>query len=59
MHVRTSFRGFGRDAGGLVALLAVGVLATIWIAAKLPRTGILMYVKRPAPKQILGWLVAK
>ena len=42
-----------------VALLAAGVLATIWFAAKLFRTGILMYGKRPTPKQILRWLVEK
>ena len=44
---------------GSVALLAVGVLATIWFAAKLFRTGILMYGKRPTPKQILRWLIEK
>jgi ABC-2 type transport system permease protein len=42
-----------------VALLAVGVLATIWFAGKLFRTGILMYGKRPGPKEILRWLVER
>ena len=39
-----------------IALLAAAVLASIWLAAKLFRTGILMYGKRPSPREILRWL---
>lgn len=40
-------------------VLAVGVLVTIWAAAKIFRTGILMYGKRPGPREILRWLREK
>jgi ABC-2 type transport system permease protein len=36
--------------------LVLGVLATVWIAAKVFRTGILLYGKRPALGEILRWL---
>lgn len=39
--------------------LAAGVLATLWIAAQVFRTGILMYGKRPALREILHWLKEK
>ncbi len=39
-----------------VALLVLALLATIWLAAKIFRTGILMYGKRPSPREILRWL---
>jgi ABC-type uncharacterized transport system ATPase subunit/ABC-type Na+ efflux pump permease subunit len=41
---------------GTIALLAVSVLGTMWIAAKIFRTGILMYGKRPTPREVLRWL---
>jgi ABC-2 type transport system permease protein len=34
----------------------VSVLGTMWIAAKIFRTGILMYGKRPTPREVLRWL---
>ncbi len=39
-----------------IAVLIVGVLAAVWLAAKVFRTGILMYGKRPGPREILRWL---
>ena len=39
-----------------ILVLIVGVLATVWAAAKVFRTGILMYGKRPALHEILRWL---
>ncbi len=37
-------------------VLAASVLATVWLAAKVFRTGILLYGKRPGPREILRWL---
>jgi ABC-2 type transport system permease protein len=42
-----------------ILALVVGVLATVWAAAKVFRTGILMYGKRPALHEILHWLKEK
>jgi len=39
-----------------ILLLAVAVLAVTWAAAKIFRTGILMYGKRPGLLEILRWL---
>ena len=39
----------------LLAMIA-GVLVALWAAAKLLRTGILMYGKRPGAREILRWL---
>ena len=39
-----------------ILVLIVGVLATIWAAAKIFRTGILLYGKRPGPREVLRWL---
>jgi ABC-2 type transport system permease protein len=36
--------------------LAAGVLVTVWVAAKVFRTGILLYGKRPALGEMLRWL---
>jgi len=38
------------------ALLLVAVFAAIWLAAKIFRTGVLMYGKRPSLYEILRWL---
>ncbi|MFC1634831.1 ABC transporter permease [Planctomycetota bacterium] len=51
----------GADIGsveilGSIALLAVSVLAAMWIAAKVFRTGILMYGKRPGLMEVARWL---
>jgi ABC-2 type transport system permease protein len=39
-----------------IALLAVAVLGVMWAAAKVFRTGILMYGKRPGFVEVLRWL---
>lgn len=39
-----------------IVLLAAAVLAAIWVAAKVFRTGILMYGKRPGLREVLRWL---
>jgi len=39
-----------------IFLLATCVLLTIWAAAKVFRTGILMYGKRPSLKEVLRWM---
>jgi len=39
-----------------IVLLAATVLATIWAAAKVFRTGILMYGKRPGLREVIKWL---
>lgn len=39
-----------------IILLAVAVLIMIWVAAKVFRTGILMYGKRPGLREIARWL---
>jgi ABC-2 type transport system permease protein len=39
-----------------IVLLAAAVLATIWAAAKVFRTGILMYGKRPRLREVVRWL---
>jgi len=39
-----------------IALLAAAVLATMWVAAKVFRTGILMYGKRPGLLEVARWL---
>jgi len=38
-----------------IVLLAAAVLATIWAAAKVFRTGVLMYGKRPALSEVVRW----
>jgi ABC-2 type transport system permease protein len=40
-------------------VLTAGVLVTIWLAAKIFRTGILLYGKRPSPREVLRWLREK
>ncbi len=42
-----------------ILVLFAGVLVTIWAAAKVFRTGILLYGKRPGPREILRWLREK
>ncbi|MCU0916333.1 MAG: ABC transporter permease [Planctomycetes bacterium] len=42
-----------------ILVLIAGVLATMWAAAKVFRTGILMYGKRPGAREILRWLREK
>ncbi len=42
-----------------MALLVIGFLCTTWLAAKIYRTGILMYGKKPTWKEMLKWAVRK
>ena len=44
------------EIGLSILVLVVGVFVTIWAAGKVFRTGILMYGKRPGPREILRWL---
>jgi len=44
------------EIGASILLLAVAVLVVTWVAAKIFRTGILMYGKRPGPLEIFRWL---
>ena len=39
-----------------ILLLVIAVFATIWLAAKVFRTGILMYGKRPGLREICRWM---
>ena len=40
-------------------LLIIGFLCTTWLAAKIYRTGILMYGKKPSWKEMLKWALRK
>lgn len=42
-----------------IAILAISTYGAIWIAAKIYRTGILMYGKKPSWKEIGKWLTYK
>jgi len=44
------------EIGASILVLAAAVLLVTWAAAKIFRTGILMYGKRPGPLEILRWL---
>jgi len=44
------------EVAASVVLLAVAVLAMMWVAAKVFRTGILMYGKRPGLREVARWL---
>jgi ABC-2 type transport system permease protein len=39
-----------------ILVLVVGVLAVVWASAKVFRTGILLYGKRPSTREVLRWL---
>jgi len=41
-----------------VAALVAGCWISVWIAARIYRTGLLMYGKRPSPREILRWVRA-
>jgi len=42
-----------------IVLLIAGFIATTWLAAKIYRTGILMYGKKPTWKEMWKWAVRK
>lgn len=42
-----------------MVLLVIGFLCTTWLAAKIYRTGILMYGKKPTWKEMLKWALRK
>jgi ABC-2 type transport system permease protein len=42
-----------------MALLVIGFLCTTWLAAKIYRTGILMYGKKPSWKEMIKWAFRK
>lgn len=39
-----------------LALMVIGLLACVWLAARIYRTGILMYGKKPSVKELWRWL---
>ncbi|HXE61317.1 MAG TPA: hypothetical protein VN607_11455, partial [Gemmatimonadaceae bacterium] len=41
-----------------LAVLVVGCWFSVWVAARIYRTGLLMYGKRPSPREVLRWLRA-
>jgi ABC-2 type transport system permease protein len=47
------------EIAGSILLLAVSVVAAIWAAAKIFRTGVLMYGKRPGLREVARWLLAR
>lgn len=42
-----------------ILLMLVSITAMTWIAGKIFRTGILMYGKKPSPKELLRWIREK
>lgn len=47
------------ETAATVGLLAVSVLAAVWAAAKIFRTGVLMYGKRPGLREVMRCLKAR
>jgi ABC-2 type transport system permease protein len=45
--------------GVSMALLVIGFLFTIWLSAKIYRTGILMYGKKANLKELAKWAMRK
>jgi ABC-2 type transport system permease protein len=39
-----------------ILLLVLGILAVVWVAARVYRVGILMYGKRPTFPEIVRWV---
>ncbi len=56
MMVRIPFGIPAMDLWISAGLLIAGFLATTWLAAKIYRTGILMYGKKPTYKELWKWL---
>ena len=39
-----------------IALLVLGIIGVVWVAARIYRVGILMYGKRPTFPEIVRWV---
>ncbi|HEY6160992.1 MAG TPA: ABC transporter permease [Bacteroidia bacterium] len=59
MMVRLPFLQFGWELVLSMGLLVVGFVLTTWLAAKIYRTGILMYGKKVSWKELGKWLFYK
>lgn len=59
MMVRLPFGVPAWELAVSMALLVLGFLGTTWLAARIYRTGILMYGKKPSWKEIGKWLFYK
>jgi ABC-2 type transport system permease protein len=56
LRLAASSRLSGVEIAGSIALLAASVPAAMWAAAKVFRTGVLMYGKRPGLAEIIRWV---
>jgi ABC-2 type transport system permease protein len=46
------------EIAGSIALLLGTLMLIVWVAARIYRVGILMYGKRPSPREVLRWIRA-
>lgn len=46
------------EVAASIALLVVGVVGALWLAARIYRVGLLMYGKRPTMRELRRWIVA-
>lgn len=56
MMMRVPFIGWSWELFLSMFLLVLGFLATIWLAARIYRIGILMYGKKPTFKDLIKWI---
>ena len=59
MMVRVPFDVPMWQLGLSLGLLALTIVCTIWLSAKIYRVGILMYGKKPTVKEIIKWIKYK
>ena len=59
MMVRVPFDVPMWQLGLSLGLLALTIVGTIWLSAKIYRVGILMYGKKPTVKEIVKWIKYK
>jgi len=59
MMVRIAFGVTAWEIALSMSLLVVGFIITTWIAAKIYRTGILLYGKKVTYKELSKWLFYK